>query len=282
MNITSALSLLEVAKLGGKALSYVFGSDTDSAARGTSTDFAKLLAQRTEGLGLDGRNPALSDPETAYKMMTLINKSDLLFKAQFSELTDMGKRVEQLESLGATLSNIAPETANSNIVAQMGDFVNTYNQWIDRFAPAIANGGVLGNVQAAEVSRHSLESAVRSRFNGAAGGVRGLEDLGISIDPQTHRASFDESRLSGVLSSNKAGVVSAIDEFSANFAKSADLLNAIDNFIPKQLANRSRAIDFIASNLTQLQQEFGRGDVVLPSGQIATALKAYNQALAIR
>ena len=59
MNITSALSLLEVAKLGGKALSYVFGSDTDSAARGTSTDFAKLLAQRTEGLGLDGRNPAL-------------------------------------------------------------------------------------------------------------------------------------------------------------------------------------------------------------------------------
>ncbi len=282
MNMTSALSLLEVAKLGGKALSYVFGSSDDTTARGAGTDFAKLLAQRTEGLSLDGRNPALTDPESAYKMMTLINKSDILFKAQYSELNDLGKRVEQLESLGATLSNIAPETADSDILARMGDFVNTYNQWIDRFAPAIANGGVLGNVQAAEVSRHELESAVRNRFHGAAGGVRGLEDLGISIDPQTHRASFDPSRLSTVLSSNKTGVVSAIDEFSANFAKSADLLNAVDNFIPKQLNNRSRAIDFIASNLSSLQLEFGRGDAAKPSAQIASALNAYNAAFAIR
>ena len=97
MNMTSALSLLEVAKLGGKALSYDFGSSDDTTARGAGTDFAKLLAQRTEGLSRADLKPALTDPGSAYKMMTLINKTDSLLKSRSSELNDLGKRVEPLE-----------------------------------------------------------------------------------------------------------------------------------------------------------------------------------------
>ena len=112
--------------------------------------------------------------------------------------------------------------------------------------------------------------------NGASLGLQGLSDLGISIDPVTKLASLDTSRLDGVLASNKAGDVATVQEFSANFAKSAELLNSAGNFIPSRLGNLDRVIHYIADNKTALQEEFGLGDPAKPTGQVSQALAAYN------
>ena len=70
---------------------------------------------------------------------------------------------------------------------------------------------------------------------------------------------------------------SLIREFSANFAKSAALLNADNNFIPNQINNLGRVIHYIDEHKAALAQEFGSGDPATPSGKIAQALAAYNQ-----
>ena len=80
------------------------------------------------------------------------------------------------------------------------------------------------------------------------------------------------------LASNKTGVVNAIDQFSANFAKSADLLNDDGNFIHNAMDNRSRAISYIENNKTSLQAEFGTGATASATGQVAQALAAYEKA----
>ena len=71
--------------------------------------------------------------------------------------------------------------------------------------------------------------------------------------------------------------VSTIDEFAANFALSAELLNSANNFIPNRLANLDRVIDYIDANKTSLQQEFGSGDAAKATGELARALAAYQQ-----
>jgi hypothetical protein len=104
--------------------------------------------------------------------------------------------------------------------------------------------------------------------------------LGITIDSNTRLASLDSAKLDAVLSSNKQGVVDTLQEFSANFAKSAGLLNSEGNFMPRQLDNLKRGIQFIADNKADLQVEFGTGDSARPTGPIAQALAAYNRAYA--
>ena len=107
-------------------------------------------------------------------------------------------------------------------------------------------------------------------------GFRGLADLGLTIDPTTRLATLDASKLDAALASNKAGAVNTIDEFSANFAKSAGLLNSVSNFIPNRLANLDRVIDYISENTASLQTEFGLGAPAKISDKVAKALAAYN------
>ncbi|MBK9522264.1 MAG: hypothetical protein IPO13_11765 [Rhodocyclaceae bacterium] len=81
--------------------------------------------------------------------------------------------------------------------------------------------------------------------------------------------------LNAILATNKHGAVAAIDAFSANFAKSADLLNSEGNFIDNAIDNRSRAIAYISDNKASLQAEFGTGDAATPRADVAKALAAY-------
>lgn len=60
-------------------------------------------------------------------------------------------------------------------------------------------------------------------------------------------ATFDTSKLDSALSSNQAGVVAAIDQFSANFTEAADLLTSDNNFVKNRLANLDRVIDYISA-----------------------------------
>ena len=234
-----------------------------------------------KGLASAGRNMALPDPESAYRMMSVINNADVTYKAQFSELSHLKSYVAQMADAGQSLGNIMPSTANDSIGSQLQGFVTQYNSWVERFEPDMQEGGVLAGTQAAQVSRFELSQSITNIFNGAKNGVHGLKDLGIAIDPNTSMATLDAAKLDSILAGNKQGAVNALQEFSANFAKSANLLNSGGNFIPKQLDNLGRAIHFIADNAESLRTEFGTGSAAKPSDQVAQALAAYNRTYGI-
>ncbi len=234
-----------------------------------------------QGVFAAGRNMALFNPESAYRMMTVINNRDVLYKAQFSELSQMESYVSHMQAASRSLGDIGLSTGNDSIKSMLQDFVAQYNNWIQRFAPDIQQGGLLADTQAATASRFELEQNVNNRFFGIRDGLHGMGDIGITIDSHTRLASLDAAKLDSVLAANKQGAVDTVQEFSANFSKSASLLNSDGNFILKQLDNLNRAIHYIADNKDSLQKEFGTGDQARPAGQIAQALAAYNQACGV-
>jgi hypothetical protein len=296
MDISPAAILQSIALCQTQALGSLFGSGSgasgdlfstllsqQTAATSAKTDIPSLLSPGTDTKGLSptGRNLALFDPASAYQMMSLINNRDVLYKAQYAELSQMQSAVAQLQAAGQSLGNIGADTSAGDIKAQLQHFVAQYNQWRQSFAPDVQQGGVLAGTQAAEVSLYELQQSVKNTFFGAKDGVHGLSDLGIAIDPATHLATLDSKQLDTALTANPQGAVDALQEFAANFAKSAGLLNADNNFIPNQLDNLSRAIHYVTDNQAALTQEFGTGDPAQPTGKVAQALAAYNQMSAI-
>lgn len=226
--------------------------------------------ENIKGLSATGRNMVLADPESAYKMMSIINNVDAVSKAQYSELKQMKTAVSQMQDAGQSLGSIG------NIKLGLLGFVGQYNNWISRFNPDLQQGGLLSGTQAAQVSQYELEQNIKSRFFGAGDGIHGMGDLGIAIDPYTHLAALDTAKLDSELASNKQGVLNTLQEFGINFAKSASLLVSDGNFFSKQLDNLDRGIHYISDNKNALQQEFGTGDAVNPTGQLAVALADYN------
>lgn len=247
-------------------------SDTGSATINT----VSLLTQNNS-LSANGRNLALFDPESAYSMMSFINNHEVLDKAQYSELNQMKSGVSHMQDAGQSLSNIVLTTPNDGIKSQLQYFVAQYNDWVQRYTPNIQQGGLLAGTQAAQLSLYELDQSVKNIFNGSKDGLHGLNDVGIAIDPTTKLASLDTTKLDSMLAANKLGVVDTVQEFSVNFSRSAGLLNAEDNVIPKQLRNLDKVIHYIADNKSSLQQEFGTGSAATPNAQVAQALAAYSQ-----
>lgn len=244
----------------------------------TSTALAAPTAgQAVAGLSPTGRNSALFAPEPAYQMMTFINRQEVAFKAQFAELSRMQSAVGEMRQNTRNLAGIDGSSDNASIKAQLQAFADQYNDWVRRFDAEMQDGGALADVQAAQVSRHELAQGIGNIFNGASHGVHGLRDLGFDIDPVSKLATFDPARLDAQLAGNKAGAVLAVQEFSANFMKSVDLLTAQGNFIKNRLDNLNRAINFISENMPALQAEFGLGDPVQPNTRTAQSLAAYRQ-----
>jgi len=230
-----------------------------------------------KGLSPSGRNLALFNPESAYKMMSVIKGNDASYKAQFSELSQMKAAVAQMQEAGQTLGGIDASASNQSIAARLQNFVARYNDWVERFGPDMQAGGVLADTQAAQVSRHELEQSVENVFNGAKDGVHGLADLGVTIDPRSGLASLDGARLDALLNGNRSGAVDTLQEFSANFTKSASLLTSDGNIVPNRLDNLGKVINYFAEHQADLQSEFGTGDAARPKGLLAQALAAYNQ-----
>lgn len=248
------------------------------AGQSASNPVAALLAQAGAAgtLPASGRNMALFDPESGYRMMSEINRRDISYRAEFAEMTDMAAYVQSMQQEAAKLGSIDDATAGAEIRSRLNGFVAAYNGWIDRFDEVLADGGLLAGTHAATVSQWELEKSVESIFNGAGSGVRGMGALGLTIDPVSNMASLDTAKLDAVLGANPGGAVTAIREFSGNFAKSAELLNSSGNFIPNRMANLERVIDYLNDNKSALQAEFGLGDAAKPSGDVARALAAYN------
>ena len=211
--------------------------------------------------------------------MSVINTKDVTYKAQFSELSEMGTLVSGMQQAGQALGGVSALMDNEAIESQLQAFAAKYNDWVTRFDGTVKNNGLLAGTQAAEISLYELEQSVKNIFNGAKDGFHGMRDLGLNIDPNTKLATLDTSQLFAALGTNKTGAINALHEFGANFAKSAELLNSANNFIPNRLGNLDRVIDYITDHRSSLQAEFGLGDPAKPSAQVAKALAAYNQIL---
>jgi hypothetical protein len=229
-----------------------------------------------------GRNPALFDPESAYQMMTEINTREVRYQAEYSEMTDMQAFLDRMQQGSLSLGDITGDMSEQEIVQRIQSFAENYNQWIDRFDDELNPGGLLSGTQAAQVSQWELEQSIENRFLGAKDGVYGMREIGFQIDPVSDRLSVDTGRFHAVFSSNPSGVVSALGEFSAHFARSAELLNAEGNFVPSRLGNLGRVIDYISQNKTSLQAEFGTGDAARPSAKLAAALAHYAEIAALQ
>ncbi|MBS1229948.1 MAG: hypothetical protein H6R17_3225 [Proteobacteria bacterium] len=269
-------SLLDVASgqanASASSLDWLTGASSTQAGSGDP-----LLGSSGTALSASGYNMSLFDPQSAYTMMSIINSQDVSYKAQFSELSDMKTAVAGLQDAGQTLSKLSAATDNEAIKTQLQTFTAKYNDWITRFDGTVKSGGVLAGTQAAEISLYELEQSVENPFNGASDGFHGLADLGLSIDESTNLATLDTTALDAALSSNKDGAVNTLQEFAVHFAKSAELLNSPNNFIPNRLDNLDRVIDYVADNKSSLQAEFGLGAAAKPSAQVAKALAAYNK-----
>lgn len=286
----SAALKLRLAELQAQSQSSLFssflGSDL-SANSGSALDFLNTLngtattSAHETGLSASGYNLSLFDPESAFTMMSVINTRDVTYKAQFSELSAMKTAVSGMQDAAQTLGSVDSTQPDTAVRTQLQTFATAYNAWITRFDDTVKDGGLLDGTQAAEISLYELEQSVENIFNGAADGFHGLADLGFTIDPVTNLASLDVSVLDSALASNKTGVINTIDQFSANFAKSAELLNASDNFIPNRLANLDRVIDFLDENMSSLQAEFGLGSPAKRSAEVARALAAYHSNYAV-
>lgn len=298
MNTPPASITSAIAEIKTQNLSMLFGTDYDDADDFDGV-FSMALLSQIQGLKsapLDilsalikpasaqaaalhaGRNMALPDPESAYRMMSLINSKDVDYKAQYFELSRMGEEVARLQQAGQRLRDIGTDA--KTIEAALQGFVGQYNDWIRRFEPDMQDGGPLAGTRAAQLSRYELEQSVRYLFNGAGEGLHGLGDIGISVGPGGTLA-LDDAKLDAMLRSNRNGVAAVTREFGANFARAAELLNAERNFIPSQLDNLDRAIRYITANHAAWQAEFGTGDAARPAAQVAKALSAYNRANAI-
>lgn len=271
MNTSSASITLSIASFRAQMLGSLMnlGSDADSS-------FGDIMSRFQTGN--DGLPAALSEPQSAYAMMTRINGLDIAYKGQYSELSQMDSYLPRIEEAARQLGQTAIADANESIAARLEDFAQQYNAWVQRFKPDVQSGGVLANIQAAEIPLYELDQVIENPFIGAKDGFRGLADMGIGIDANTGLMSVNTSQLDAALGNNKQAVVDAVKEFSAKFAAEADLLAADDNLIQHRLDNLDGAIAFIDGNLGSWRQEFGSGDAANPRGHVAQALAAYNNA----
>lgn len=295
VDFSSALKL-QMAGIQSQALNTLAASAPGSGKVAGGANFAELLGAGkasgnsaldallgsaagiggTHGVAAAGRNMALFDPESAYRMMTTINARAVAYKAESSEMSDMKAYVSTLQQEAMKLGGIDASVGSEEVRARVQAFADAYNGWMQRFGSALQDGGMLAGTQAAKVAQWELEQSIANPFHGAKDGLRGMADLGLSIDPLTKRASVDNARLDAALTNGKSAAMGALHEFTSHFAKAAELLNSAGNFINKRLDNLSRVIGYIDSNLPSLQAEFGLGDPATPTAQQARALAGYN------
>lgn len=275
MDISAASLSYELVAFRSQAVGLLTDTSFDSILQAASAATGSS-AGKTGGLSATGRNASLFDPESAFNMMSVINQKDVDYKAQFSELSAMKTEVSGMAGAAQALAGISADSSNADIQSQLQKFVDQYNAWVKRFDGDMTEGGVLAGTQAAQVARWELDQSVESRFYGVADGLNGLKDVGITIDKTTSLAWLDTAKLVAALAGNRKGVLDVVQEFAANFASAANLLNSAGNFIPNQLNNLDGAIHYIDSNIASWRNEFGTGAAAAPSGQVAQALAAYN------
>jgi len=270
--------------LGGDLLDPRAAPGTAGASNGA--DFGSLLDQFSAALrpkelptsttptGLDALG-SFSRP--GQNMVTVLNRVEVTFKAQHSELGELAKSLLQDEGAAQKIDRLDAQSSGADIKAALDEFVQTYNAGVNRFASDVAKGGVLEGSWEAERARFATQREIGNILTGAEAGLKGgLATLGIGVDPKTGLASIDGAQLDAALAHNKGLVVGALDDFAASFVATVDSLTASDHAQSRQMDNLERAVHWIDANKAAVQQEFGAGTAATPNAAFAKAAAQYD------
>lgn len=210
-------------------------------------------------------------------MVTVLNRVEVTFKAQFSELGEMRHSLITEQAAAKKLSRLNAESSSADVKAELARFVETYNAGVNRFAPAVDKGGILEGSWEAARARFATQRDISYVLNGSEAGIKGdLAKLGISTDPKTGLAAIDNATLERELATDKRHVVASITAFANTFVTTVDFLNAKGHSQQRQMANLNRAVNWIDENKDDVEKEFGPGAAATPNDAFAKAAALYD------
>jgi flagellar capping protein FliD len=282
----SALSL-NVSQFKAQALQSLFSTDSShkngllSPTSGANDLFETMLAAAKMTSSQTSPASSALDATQAFSLpgqnvSTIINRTDVSFKAQFSELSELKSTFAHEGESAQQLARLDEKSSSAEIKSKLMEFIATYNAGVNRFAPDVAQGGVLEASHEANRARFATRRDIADPLVGALDGLRGgMSALGVTVDPQTGLASVDETQLDKILAQDTDKDVHTIVDFATRFAQTTATLNSTGNAQDKQLANLDRAIHWIADNRASVAQEFGPGAAAKPNDAFAKAAAAY-------
>lgn len=276
-----------LAQFKSQALASLFERAAPTNAPTNASSFSSVLDQfnaapettalptSTKPTGLDA-SQAFSKP--GQNVVTVLNRVAVTFKAQFSELGELRKSLVQQRDAAQQLDALDARSSDADIKVALNNFVASYNAGVNRFAPDVAQGGILEGSWEAARARFATERDINYFLNGAEAGHKGgLATLGIDTDPATGLASINDAQLNTALANDKGGAVAAITDFAATFVASVADLNAPDHAQVSQMANLDRAVHWIDANQAAVQKEFGPGAAATPDDAFARAAAQYDK-----
>ena len=272
--------------LGRAAGDARFASGQDNALTNLPS-FGNLMAQFGASLRQDelptSTTPTALDAAGGFSrpgqnMVTVLNRVEVTFKAQFSELGEMRHSLVAEQAAAKQLAALGPDSSGADIKAELAHFVDTYNAGVNRFAPAVDKGGVLEGSWEANRARFATQRDINYILNGSEAGIKGdLAQLGITTDPKTGLASIDNAKLDGALARDQGHVLASVNAFANTFVTTVDFLNAKDHSQQRQMANLDRAVHWIDDNRDDVQKEFGPGAAATPNEAFAKAAALYDE-----
>lgn len=238
------------------------------------------LPTSTTPTGLDSSQP-FSTP--GQNMVTVLNRVQVSFKAQYSELDQLKTTLIGEQVAAGRLAAMDATTSDADIKSRLAEFVTTYNAGVKRFAPELATGGILEGSWEATRAHFAAEREISYLLTGSEVGVKGgLASMGITTDRKTGLASIDESMLDASLAKDKGKAVFAIQDFGKAFVAMVDSLTAADHAQLRQMENLNRAVQWIDVNRAAVQKEFGPGAAATPNEAFARAAARYDQIAKIK
>ncbi len=241
-----------------------FGASLRQAELPTSTTPTALDA--AGGFSRPGQN-----------MVTVLNRVEVTFKAQFSELGEMRHSLVAEQAAAKKLTGLTADSSSADIKAGIAHFVETYNAGVNRFAPAVDKGGILEGSWEAGRARFATQRDISYILNGSEVGIKGdLAKLGITTDPKTGLAVVDNAMLDEALAKDKSHVAASVNAFANTFVTTVDFLNAKGHGQQRQMANLDRAVNWIDDNKAAVEKEFGPGKAATPNEAFAKAAALYD------
>lgn len=254
--------------------------------RGTMPSFGNLIDQFSASLRSDtlptSTTPSALDAAGGFSrpgqnMVTVLNRVEVTFKAQFSELGEMRHSLITEQAAAKKLFALTAHSSSAEVKAELAHFVETYNAGVNRFAPAVDKGGILEGSWEAARARFATQRDISYILNGSEAGIKGdLAKLGITTDPKTGLAAIDSAILDGALNRDHAHVVAAVAAFASTFVTTVDFLNAKGHSQQRQMANLNRAVNWIDENKDDVEKEFGPGAAATPNEAFAKAAALYD------
>lgn len=236
----------------------------------------KELPTPTTPSGLDA---ARSFSTPGQNMVTVLNRVEVSYKAQYAELGEMRKSLVSDQAAAEQLQGLSSASPDAGIRQAVDQFVASYNAGVNRFAPSVAKGGVLEGSWEAERARFATRRDIDYILNGSEVGVKkgGLATIGISTNPRTGLAAVDHAQLDAALARDRGNTVAGLKAFGDTYAETIDMLNAPGHAQLRQMANLDRAVHWIGDNKAAVEKEFGPGKAATPDQAFAKAAALYDE-----